>query len=163
MLVATEATITALSVRGERSLRAGDFFVNFLTTALAEDELVTAIHFPPAKSMVGVYEKFARTDGDFATVSVALMLSVEGERCAKIRLALGSCGPTPIRVPEAEAQLLGSRLDKHAVHKAANLLVQATEPMNDVRGSADYRRMLVPRLVQQAIDKAQSSEAALSE
>jgi len=113
--------------------------------------------------MVGVYEKFARTDGDFATVSIALMLSVEGERCTKIRLALGSCGPTPIRVPEAEAQLLGSRLDKPAIRKAANLVVQATTPMNDLRGSADYRRMLVPRLVQQAIEKARSNEAALSE
>ena len=103
VLVAAEATITALSVRGERS-SAREFFVNFLTTALAEDELVTAIHFPPAKSMVGVYEKFARTDGDFDSLR-GLMITVEGERCTKIRLALGSCGPTPIRVPEAEARL----------------------------------------------------------
>ena len=163
VLVAAEATITALSVRGERSLPAREFFVNFLTTALAEDELVTAIHLPPAKSMVGVYEKFARTDGDFATVSVALMLTVEGERCTKIRLALGSCGPTPIRVPEAEAHLVGSRLDKPAIRKAANLLVQATAPMNDVRGSADYRRMLVPQLVQQVIDKARANETEVFE
>ena len=156
MLVAAEATITALSVRGERSLSAREFFVNFLTTALAEDELVTAIHLPPAKSMVGVYEKFARTDGDFATVSVALMLTVEGERCTKIRLALGSCGPTPIRVPEAEARLVGLRNStSRQFAKPQTYCVQATAPMNDVRGSADYRRMLVPQLVQQVIDKAQ--------
>jgi aerobic carbon-monoxide dehydrogenase medium subunit len=157
VLVAADATITIVSVRGRRSIPAREFFVNFLTSALAADELAIEVHFPPAQAMVGVYEKFFRADGDFATVSVALMLAVEKGSCAAVRIALGSCGPTPVRVPEAEACLLGSRLDSSAIRQGTNLLVKAAEPMDDVRGTAAYRRLLIPRLVERAIQRAQST------
>ncbi len=156
-LAALGAEIEIASRDGRRRIGAGEFFVDFLTTALEPGELVARIHLPPAPTgSIGVYEKFARAEGDFATLSVALMVAMEGARCRAIGLALGSCGSTPVRSRQAESVLRGSVLSRDILAEACRLLDRAARPMDDVRGSAAYRRALIPRLVSRAVERAKA-------
>jgi carbon-monoxide dehydrogenase medium subunit len=154
-LVAADARIEVAGSTARRRVAAEDFFEDYLTTALQEGEMVTAIILPaqPAGAF-GHYEKFARVHGDYATLSVAVVLAMKEGKCSFARIALGAAGPTPVRVPDAEACLLGSALDEDTVQAAAALLVEACDPVDDVRGSAEYRLMLVPRLLARALGTA---------
>ena len=71
-----------------------------------------------------------------------------------MRTAPGAPGAPPVRVAEAEACLLGTALDDEAVHAAAAILAAASDPVDDVRGSAEYRLILVPRLLARALAAA---------
>lgn len=156
-LAALGAEIEIASREGRRRVGTDDFFLDFLTTAVEPGELVVRVHLPPAPAgSVGVYEKFARADGDFAILSVALMVAMEGGRCCAIALALGSCGPTPVRSREAESVLRGSDLSPDYLAEACRLLDRAAQPMDDVRGSAAYRRALIPRLASRAVERAKA-------
>ena len=156
-LVAADATIDVAGPAGKRQIAAEDFFEDYLTTALDAGEMVTAVRLPAqAEGAAGHYEKFARVHGDYATLSVAVVLAMADGECSFLRVALGAAGPTPVRVAEAEASLLGSPLDDDAVHAVAALLVEAGDPIDDVRGSAEYRQMLVPRLLSRALAAARA-------
>jgi carbon-monoxide dehydrogenase medium subunit len=156
-LVAADAMIEAAGPAGRREIAAEDFFEDYLTTALAEGEMVAAVRLPASpEGAVGIYEKFARVHGDYATLSVALMLAMTGGECCFARIALGAAGPKPVRVAEAEARLVGSALDGAAIEAAAALLIEACDPVDDVRGSAEFRLMLVPRLLARAVAAARA-------
>jgi len=155
-LVAADAAIEIAHGGGNRRLSAREFFLDWYTTALEPGEMVTAIHLPPPTPASSFYRKLARTSGDFAIASLAL--ARDGET---VRIAIGGCGPTPIRLDSAEAALAGRLEDPHAVAEAAALLVEAADPVDDVRGSADYRRRLIPRLLAAALaDLREAREAA---
>lgn len=157
VLSALDAEMEIASRNGGRRVGAEEFFVDFLTTALEPGELLVRIHLPAAPAgSVGVYEKFARADGDFATVSVALMLAMDGPRCRAVSLALGSCGATPLRSRQAESLLRGSELTRDILAEGCRLLDRMAQPMDDVRGSAAYRRSLIPRLVGRAVARAKA-------
>ena len=100
--------------------------------------------------------------GDYATLSVALVLAKIGSECSFVRIALGAAGATPVRVAEAEACLLGSALEVDAVEAAAAKLVEASDPVDDVRGSAEYRQMLAPRLLARSLTAVQAKLEARS-
>ncbi len=154
-LVAADATIRIAGPGGLRDLRADGFFVDDLETDLDPGELVTEIHVPAGPAgAVGVYEKHARVDGDFATVSVAVVAALEGEICRYIALALGSCGPAPVRVAAAEQRLTGSTLSDPDILAACGALLEASDPLDDFRGSAEYRKQLIPVLVRRALKRA---------
>ena len=85
------------------------------------------------------------------TVAVVLAMGTDG-RCRHARLVAVACGPTPVRSEAAEARLLGSVLGPGDVEEAAALLAEACNPIDDFRGSAAYRRKVLPRLVRRAID-----------
>ena len=159
--VAADARLTAAGPDGERSFRAEDFFVDYLTTALAEDEILAAIHLPPPPAgSVGTYYKFARVDGDYATVSVAVTLTLEQGVCHAARIVLGSCAAGPLRLDAADEVLADTRLDSKAVARAGALLQDAAEPLSDMRGSAAYRRRIVPGLVARAVEAAMAKSEA---
>jgi carbon-monoxide dehydrogenase medium subunit len=90
-------------------------------------------------------------DGDFATASVSLVLAVENNRCSYARIAVGGVAATPLHLDEADAVLTGSELEADDIVKAAAILVKAADPIDDVRGSANYRRALIPRLLKRAV------------
>lgn len=155
VLSAADAIMEIAGRAGNRELGSAVFFVDYLATALERDEIVTAIRLPSAPpDTVSVYEKFSRVEGDFATVSVALMLATDGGVCSTIRLALGACGPRPVRVAAAEQRLLGTRLDRDDIAAACGVLIPACEPLDDMRGSAEYRLSLIPVLVERAVGRA---------
>ena len=156
-LVAANATIEVAGPSGKREIAAEDFFEDYLTTALQAGEMVSAVLLPAQpEGAVGHYQKFARVHGDYATLSVAMVLAMAGGECRFARVALGAAGPKPVRVAEAEARLLGTALDAEAVRAAAAILVEASDPIDDVRGSAEYRLMLVPRLLARALAAARA-------
>lgn len=154
-LVAANAAIEIAGSAGRRTVPAEAFFVDYLQTALEPGELVVAIRLPPAtKGAVSAYQKFARVEGDFATVSAAVVLAMDGAKCKTIRIAVGACAPTPVRVAGAEQALIGTTLDDRALAAASETLAGACDPVDDFRGSAEYRLMLVPVLVRRAVEAA---------
>jgi carbon-monoxide dehydrogenase medium subunit len=156
-LVAAAADIEIAGPGGRRTLPADAFFVDYLETALAPGELVVAIRLPPSTAgAASAYQKFARVEGDFATVSAAVVLTMDGAKCRHIRIAVGACGPTPVTLDRAEAALVGTALGEREVRAAGEMLAAACDPVDDFRGSADYRRMLVPVLVRRAVDAARA-------
>jgi carbon-monoxide dehydrogenase medium subunit len=154
-LVAADAEIELLGTGGMRRIKAADFFTDWYQTALEPGELVTAIHLPAGEAdAVGCYDKLARVEGDYATASAAIVLRMNGRECAGISIAIGACGPRPVRLPEAESKLVGGHLDDAALAGAGALLADAADPVDDVRASADYRRLVIPRLVRRAVRAA---------
>ena len=145
-LVAAGATIEIASVAGRRNIAAREFFVDWYTTALEPGELVTAVILPKPGAGIGLYVKHARVAGDYATASVAACLHAGGA----MQVAVGSCGPTPIAADEADA-ILSTDMRDAAVARAGAVLQALADPLDDVRGSADYRRLLIPRLLLRAV------------
>ena len=154
-LTAAAATVHVAGAEGERTIPVDEFFVDYLETALEDGEMVTAVELPAGPpGAVAVYEKVARVDGDFATLSLALVAVPDGDGFAQLRLALGSAGPTPVRAAAAEAALTGRDVGAAEIAEAAAALVAASDPVDDLRGSAAYRRRLVPGVLARAIAAA---------
>lgn len=83
-----------------------------------------------------------RKAADIAVINMAASLSFEGGKCTSARIAMGSVAPTPIRAKEAEAALEDSSLSRD-IHKIAELVASAATPIDDVRGSAEYRSKML--------------------
>lgn len=160
-LVALDAAVELRGPDGTRSVAAEDFFVDYLETALLPGELIATVTLPPSPDGAsGAYEKFARVEGDYATVSVAAVVAMENGRCSYARVALGSCGPTPIRAKAAEDRLTGSALADTDIAEAAAILREECDPVDDVRGSGEYRMMLVEPLLGRALRAAAAKGGA---
>lgn len=159
-----EATIVVTGAAGTRRIAPSDFFVGFYETALEPGEVVTAVEIPPAPPRARAhYEKFTLVDGDFAVVSVAALVAVEGGRCAFARIGVGGCAPMPVRVPDAEDRLVGVPLDDAALADAGALLAEQCDPIDDFRGTAAFRLKLVPRLVRRAVLAAKARAEGVDE
>ena len=154
-LVAADAVLEAAGPSGARQIPAGEFFLDYLETSLEEDEILSAVLVPvePAGAR-GRHLKFSRTHGDYATISVSLVLAVDGGACSYARVAVGSAGPAPIHLDEVDSLLTGSALSQEVIQQAGRKLMEAADPVDDVRGSAEYRRMIIPGLLQRAVDEA---------
>jgi carbon-monoxide dehydrogenase medium subunit len=159
-LVAAGAVVETAGREGKRSIPIREFVLDWYTTALAPDEIITGFLVPPSPGAVGLYEKLDRTSGDFAIASVALVLAFDGGRCRTAQIAIGGCGPAPVRNDEAERLLVGTRLEAKEVAAAGRLLAEACDPVDDVRASAAYRRLVVPRLLGKAIARAVAAAEA---
>lgn len=150
-LVAANAQIEIGSLQGNRRVTAEQFFVDWYTTVLEPGELVVAVYLPKPEEGFGRYLKLARVSGDFAIVSVAASVS----KARRTRVAIGGCGPTPISSAEVN-DLLSSDLTSDAVDRAGVILGELADPLDDVRGTADYRRMLIPRMLRQVMGEIKS-------
>lgn len=150
MAVLLEAKIVTAGSSGGREIPAADFFIAPLTTALEPDEIVVAVELPglPDGSGWG-FEEFAQRRGDFAVAGVAAVVSLEGAAVTHARIALMGLHDTPVRAPGAEAALMKSGIDA-----AAAAARQEAEPMNDLHGSAAYRRHLTEALTRRALSAA---------
>ncbi|HZU06687.1 MAG TPA: xanthine dehydrogenase family protein subunit M [Chloroflexota bacterium] len=156
LLVALDGYVRARRVGGERTIAAQEFFVDYLTTALAPTELLTEVCLPASSLWDGAsFLELARRHGDYALVAsvVLLRLAADGT-CAEARIALAGVGPTPLRIPAAEAVLVGTGLDAARQEAAAQLAAEAIDPPSDIHGSADYRRRLARTLVQRGLAAA---------
>jgi CO/xanthine dehydrogenase FAD-binding subunit len=146
VLACAGARVEIAGPGGLRHLTIAEYLVGWYETALQPGEFVAAVVLPPAGQGASVYRKLARTPGDYATVSVACARAGEG-----VRVAVGACGPAPLRAEDAEAALAGRLTDPAAVAAFGAALAALADPIDDVRGSADYRRRLIPRMVAAAI------------
>ena len=157
VLHALDGTVVARGPAGERAIAAGDLFVAPLTTSLADDEVVTEVRFAAMPPGAGhAVEEFARRKGDFAIAAIAVVLSEDGDRCTRARIATAGVGPVSVRLREAEAILEQRGLGDDAIAAAAQKAADLVEPLSDHNGSADYRRHLTAVLTRRALQRARS-------
>jgi len=156
--LALAAEFRAVGPGGERSVKAEDFFVTYLTTALDENEVLTEVHLPAFPERAGwSIQEVARRHGDFAMVGAAITTALEGGRCSAARIVLFGVGPTALRARDAEqivsGEAPGEALFAEAGRKAGEEL---DEPLSDVHASADYRRHLAEVLTRRGLAEAAS-------
>jgi carbon-monoxide dehydrogenase medium subunit len=142
---------------GTHSVAAADFFITYLTTALADDEVLTEIRVPVLPPRTGwSIQEVARRHGDFAMVGAIVTLTLDAAgNCADSRVVLFGVGPTPARATAVEHALAGQKpgdaLFDAASAKAADGL---DELLSDVHASAEYRRHLARVLTRRGLDEA---------
>jgi aerobic carbon-monoxide dehydrogenase medium subunit len=165
VMLALDAQLVATSSAGERVIAAADFFQGPFTTALRADEVLTEVRIPAGprgRRSGGAYLKLERRVGDFATVGVAVQVSLAGETIERAGIGLTAVGPTNIGAVAAERSLAGREPTDEAIADAARLAAGAAEPRDDVRGSAAYKRDVVRVFVQRGLRAAvaQARESA---
>jgi CO/xanthine dehydrogenase FAD-binding subunit len=153
---ALDASFQVRSRRGSRTIGWDQFFVSEFTTALAPDELVTAVEMPALDAGSGAaFVEYARRHGDFALGGAAVTLKVGRDgRCEKATIALLSAGPAPVRADTAENQLRGAPLDDSSIRAASAEAVKGLRPTSDLHGSAEYRIGLLRTMTERALTKA---------
>jgi aerobic carbon-monoxide dehydrogenase medium subunit len=150
------ARVIATGPTGPREIAIEDFFPSLFTTALAPEEILTEIRIPlPPPASGGAYLKLERKVGDFATAGVAVQITLNsGGACQRVGMGLTNVGLTPIKARQAEAFLLGKTLDETTMNRAGEIAASESQPMDDIRGSADYKRDLVRVLTVRALGRA---------
>jgi aerobic carbon-monoxide dehydrogenase medium subunit len=149
VLVAAEGSVIARGPNGEREIAAHDLFVDYLTTSLQPDELITEVRLPAMDGWSFGYEKFTRRAEDWAMVGVCAMVRGEFE---DVRVAFTNMGSTPIRAEAAEAALRGGSRD--GIAQAAEQAAEGTDPPGDLNATPDYKRHLARVLTRRALEKA---------
>jgi len=154
--LALKARIRCVSPRGERIFDAESFFVDAYTTRLVHDEIIREVMFPaPAPDQVGAYVKLERRAGDFAVVSVGVQIAMDsGQVCREASIALGAAGLTPIQALDAASFLIGKEIRENTIKEAAERAAAAADPMEDIRGSREYKLAAVKSIFKQALNLA---------
>lgn len=153
--LALDATFDLQGPKGKRSVKAADFFLGTYTTALAEDEIMVAIRVPAFAPGTGwAYEKLKRKTGDWATAGAAVVLRLSGGSVSHARIALTNLAPAALRVPAAEAALLGQPLSAASIAAAAQAAQAAADPAEDLRGDIAYKTAMAGQMVKRAIQAA---------
>jgi CO/xanthine dehydrogenase FAD-binding subunit len=154
--LALEASITTKSARGGRTIKAKDFFVSYLQSAVEDGEVVTEVTLPGLPPNTGWgFEELCRRPGDFALTAVCALVTLDGNKVKEARIAMGGVGPTALRAPAAEALLKGQPLNQDTLKRAGEKAAEASDPSNDVHASADFRRHLVSVLTRRALQAAE--------
>ncbi len=152
-MIALGASVVVEGPNGSREIGIDDFFTDFFTTALEDNEILTEIRIPASQpGSGGAYQKIERKVGDYATAAVACQLSLEADgKIQQIGIGLTNVGPVPIRSVGAEGNLRGKTPDDSLIQESGRLAAEECNPVDDLRGSADYKRDLVNELTQRAI------------
>jgi carbon-monoxide dehydrogenase medium subunit len=163
-LLALDATCVIAGPRGQRRVAATDFFLGVRRTQLAPDEVLVEVVLPaPEPGSGGTYVRHTpRRELDIAVVGVASQLTISYGRCVKARIALGAVAPVPLRATAAEARLEGEAVTPALIDEAAQLAVEASRPISDQRGSAEFRRHLVRVLTRRTLMTALERATGLS-
>jgi carbon-monoxide dehydrogenase medium subunit len=144
-LLALDGVAVAMNRSRTRRIPLDAVFVDLFATSLEPDEILLRVELPPVPAGTRVtYKKFLpATLDDYATVSVSAAVATDASgACTHARIALGGVGPVPLRARDAERSLAGRRLDDVAIREAAALAAAATDPIDDLRGSASYKRAM---------------------
>jgi aerobic carbon-monoxide dehydrogenase medium subunit len=159
--VALGASIELHSARGSRRIAAEDFYLGPYSTALAPDELVTAIDFPDwPPGTVGLFREVARRPGDFALVGLVGALTVVDGKIVRASIAWFGMGPTPIKARQAERALIGQAAAGLDISGIAELAIDETAPFDDHHATADYRRSVGRRVFQRCLAETLSRRPA---
>jgi aerobic carbon-monoxide dehydrogenase medium subunit len=154
VLLATEGEVRTQGPNGERAIAAGELFQDYLTTALAHDEVITEVRVPASDGWGFGYEKFNRRAEDWAMVGVCALVKAEGGTVSDVRVGLTHMGSTPLRATATEEALRGGALDSDAIAAAAEHAADGTEPPADLNATADYKRHLATVLTRRALTAA---------
>ena len=150
-----DATYILTGPDGDREVAARDFYEAAYFTALAPEEILTAIRIPVPPAGHGyAYEKLKRKVGDYATAAAAVVLTLEGNTVSSCSIALTNVADTPLYAQEAGEILTGSALDAPTVARAVSAAEAITEPASDGRGPAEYRTKMAGVMLQRALARA---------
>jgi xanthine dehydrogenase iron-sulfur cluster and FAD-binding subunit A len=170
-LMALGASVRLVSVRGERVVPLAEFFTGVRRTVMAPDEMLVDIAIPAMKSnQRGTFIKLGlRRAQAISVVNTAVIVTLENgsngskqpRRVVGAAITLGSVAPTIIHAKEAEAYLSGRLLNEATIAEAAQLAMQTARPIDDIRGSAAYRREMVRVCVSRSLQALANGEERL--
>jgi carbon-monoxide dehydrogenase medium subunit len=156
VVMTCDAEVAVAGKSGARVIKAADFFLGMLTTALESDEIITEIRLPawPATRRFA-FQEFARRRGDFAISGVALYYDPDrGGKASNTHVGVIGVGDRPQRMDAVEAVLNGQTVDDATIAKAEEAASAAVNPQDDIHASAAYRRALTGTLVERALKSA---------
>jgi CO/xanthine dehydrogenase FAD-binding subunit len=156
-LLAIEAAVQTERSGGKgREISLDKFFLGPHKTVLEDDEIIIQISFSkPKDAAKGSYIKLGLRDSMAISVAtIAVMLEVEGKMCHKARVALGAVAPTPIRAYRVEKNLEGRELDQRIIEECSAIVKEEISPIDDIRASAEYRRLVTSALLKRGIHEA---------
>jgi aerobic carbon-monoxide dehydrogenase medium subunit len=156
--VALDMQLKAVGPRGERTLKAREFFVDILTTALQPDEILTEIRVPVFAAHTGsAYEKFPNPASRYAIVGAAAVVTVDSNGvCQKASIGLNGITGKPVAAVGVEQALVGKRLNDQSIQEAAAKAADGLDPLGDIFASAVYRAHLARVFTKRALAKASS-------
>ncbi len=161
-LLAMGASVTLASASGSREVKLSEFYTGLRRTVMRSDELLTTINIPAMKpSARGIFIKLGlRRAQAISVVNTAVVLDFDGEVVREATITLGSVAPTIIRVPAAEAALIGKSLTADVVSEVAKVASETPTPIDDVRSTAAYRTEMVRVIVGRALRALAQGESA---
>ncbi len=157
VMLALDAVFGVEGLSGGRTVRARDFFIGAFTVALSHEEILTEVRVPlPPSFSGGGYLKVEQKVADFATAGVAIFLRFgRGGAIENAGIGLTAVGPKAVEATRAEEALRGHKpTDSQAVERAAALAAEESDPVSDIRGTAEYKRRLVKLLAAKAVKLA---------
>lgn len=161
VLMALEGRVRVRGPRGERVIAAADFFTGFLSTALAEDEIVTAIELDAAGARTGAAcVEVAQRAGDYALCGAVAQVTLDGDHVAGARVALFGIGDRPLRARAVEVALAGEPATGAAAAAAASEAGAEADPIDDPQVPAEYRLHLAQVVARRALEQAMEEAAA---
>ncbi len=161
-LIALGASVRAVSSGGARTIPVEDLFFDYYESALEPGEIIESVTVPqPPAGARSVYLKFLpRTEDDYATVAVAAVGEVEDGTCTSVRVALIAAGPTPVHATEVERALTGQPVSAKSIRLAAEAVRDQVDPLDDFRGSSDYKREMAVVFTRRALERTLLAEDA---
>lgn len=159
-LFALNAELVIQSTEGERTVRLQDFYQGVRKHILQPGELVREVIFPKmSASQVGTYLKLGlRKAQAISLVSVAAILNIKKEKITEARITLGAVAPTIIHAVKSENYLKGKKLTDENISRAAELAMEAAQPIDDIRGSAAYRNEITRVLVLRSLSQIRDTD-----
>jgi aerobic carbon-monoxide dehydrogenase medium subunit len=158
IFIALDGKTRIVGPNGARTIAVEELFLDFYTTSLAEDEIITHVVLPPCRPRSGIeYIRFSSSSVvDKPSVGVAVRLTLEERKDSieNARIVLGCVGPTPVRARKAEENLTGKNVSAELAAEAGKIAAQECKPTDDLRGSEQYKRAIVGTLVKRAAMKA---------
>src|SRR6266545_2326841 len=159
ILTAVDASFAAISPRRSRSIPVDDFFIDFYTTALEPDEVLTEIRIPvPPPNGSNAYAKLANPASGYVVVSAGVvLLRGNGGECAGARVSVGGLASKPFRARAVEDALRDQQLTAETIGAAAARTAEGADPYGDVYANEDYKRQVAAVYVRRALEAATES------
>nr|NQU91100.1 xanthine dehydrogenase family protein subunit M [Bacteroidota bacterium] len=161
VLLASDCILELTDINGSREISVKDFFVFHRKTAIKKGEILTRIKVPKLKAGTGIsIEKFGlRSAASISVASAVALITINNGVCAGAKIVIGAVAPTPFISESASKILIGAKIhelihDSELLNKAGDAAVADSDPLSDIRGSANYRKQLVKVLVKRTIKNA---------
>ena len=162
-LIALDSEVYLKSVSGERVVPLKEFYTGLRRTVMRPDEVVTGVSFPAlGEDERGIFLKLGlRRAQAISVINVSAVVQLTGDVVGRAAITLGCVAPTIIRVPTAEAALIGQPLSAEVIREAAKAAAETPTPITDVRSSAEYRTEMVAVLVTRALRRLTAGTQAV--
>jgi xanthine dehydrogenase small subunit len=148
-LMCMDAKVDLMGTKGVRQKPIVEFFKGYKKFDIEDDEFITGIHFDipdVAKTKLGLYKISQRRDLDISCVNSCFLFRIEAGQVKEAKISYGGVGPVPLRLHAVEKQLIGQSVDQKFLADTKNLITNNIQPISDVRGTAEFRKLMAPQL-----------------